>query len=115
MKRLLLFIVLILAAGSGIFYFLHRPIKLLNPLASISPIYELSAVLNKNDLTATAPIYLNPETIQASVAGVLVDFSPTKDFDLQVRALQLVLPKVKMVDSNIKEIDLRFNNIVLKY
>lgn len=115
MRRLFLLILLVLVDGGIFVYFRLKPVKILNPLAANSPIYELNSVLAENALNTTVPIYLNPDTILASVAGVMVDFSPTKDFSKQVRALQLVLPKVKMDGSNVKEIDLRFNNVVLKY
>lgn len=59
------------------------------------------------------PITLG-ETIEASISGYRVLFSKDKDIKSQVRALQLVLPKITM-NRIPKEIDLRFGKVVLKY
>lgn len=114
MKRLLLVFIILSLACIGFVAFLSNSKKIINPLNRASLVSDLSLVLEKNGLVFTTPVVVN-ETIMASISGVLVSFSSQKDFLAQVRALQLVLPKVKMDGSRISQIDLRFDKVVIKY
>lgn len=114
MLKLFLFLGMLLLACLGIIYFFSRPHQIITPLVKTPLSYDLSSILEKNGLVATTPITVNGAVL-ASVSGILVSFSPEKDFLQQVRALQLVLPKVKMDEKRVFEIDLRFNKVVIKY
>ena len=114
MKRILLVIIILLFVCVGIVMFLSRSSNIINPLSKPSLIYDLSSVLEKNGLAFTSPI-IKDNSIMASISGILVSFSTQKDFLAQVRALQLVLPKVKMDGSRVSQIDLRFDKVVIKY
>lgn len=93
---------------------LSRSTTIINPLSRPSLVYDLSAILEKNAFVFTPPI-IKDGSIMASISGILVSFSTQKDFLAQVRALQLVLPKVKMDGSRVSQIDLRFDKVVIKY
>lgn len=114
MKKIVLVIIALLILCVAIVVVMQQTPKILSPLISTSPTYDLSSLLSKNGLIATTPVMSNGALI-ASVSGILVDFSPQKDLGEQVRALQLVLPKVKMEQRRVLEIDLRFNKVVIKY
>lgn len=93
---------------------LSRSTAIINPLSRPSLVYDLSAILEKNGLVFT-PLIIKDGSVMASISGILVTFSTQKDFLAQVRALQLVLPKVKMDGSRVSQIDLRFDKVVIKY
>lgn len=91
------------------------PAGVQTPMFSQPADYLIVELLEKNGLVVeTAPVFLS-DAIIASVAGVSVFFSPEKEPGAQVRALQLVLPKLTMEDRKVKEIDLRFNKVVIRY
>jgi len=115
MKKLLLVLLLLFIVCLGIVYVLRQSSKILTPLSQSSPVYDLVAILEKNQIYLTIPPIMNGGAIQASISGIVVSFSPDKDFSQQIRALQLVLPKVKMDTKRVSEIDLRFNKVVIKY
>lgn len=114
MKRFLLAFAALLLVCIGIVFVLSHSEKLISPLKQMPSNYDLIKVLEKNNMSFTTPIRIEG-AILASVSGILVSFSPEKDFSAQVRALQLVLPKVKMDGKMVSEIDLRFNKVVIKY
>lgn len=77
--------------------------------------YELTQLLEKNGIGISGlPTVIN-NNIMASVSGILVTFSLDKNLEVQVRALQLVLPRLKMEGKPVKEVDLRFNKVIIKY
>lgn len=88
--------------------------KFINPLRSRDLIAVLSQNLEVVGLTPTQLTVVDSDTIQASISGTTVTFSPSKDFSQQVRALQLVLSR-RTIESAPKVIDLRFNNVVVRY
>ncbi len=114
MKKFVLVIIALVILCVAIVVVMRQTPKMLSPLISSSPSYDLVSLLNKNGLVSTTPVLINGALI-ASVSGILVSFSPQKDLAEQVRALQLVLPKVKMEQRQVIEIDLRFNKVVIKY
>ena len=114
MKKFVLVIIALLVICVGIVVVMRQTPKILSPLIATSPVYKLASLLSKNGLVSTTPVIENGALI-ASVSGILVSFSPQKDLAEQVRALQLVLPKVKMDQRQVIEIDLRFNKVVIKY
>jgi len=91
------------------------PAKTVNPIYKQSAIYDLVTILEKNGyFVSPPPIFVN-DSIQASISGITAVFSPEKDLFSQVRSLQLVLGRLKMEEKNAKEIDLRFNKVVVRY
>lgn len=77
--------------------------------------YELVQLLAKNGISFTGlPVILN-NNITTSISGITVIFSAEKDLGVQVRALQLILPRLKMEERMVREIDLRFGKIIIKY
>lgn len=93
---------------------LLRPVRTLIPFSRQPETYDLVAALEKSGLGVTLPPVTLGGTIQASISGVTVFFAADKDLDTQVRALQLVLPTIKM-EGKAAEIDLRFNKVVIRY
>ncbi len=91
------------------------PGKVVNPLSGQPTVYDLINLLERNNLSVVGVPIIKNGTIQASISGMIVMFATDKDLFAQVRSLQLLLPKLKMDDRIIKEIDLRFNKVVLKY
>lgn len=94
---------------------LLRPASIQTPIFKQPEVYPLVELLEKNSLVLEAAPVSFSDAIVASVAGVSVFFSPQKDLASQVRALQLVLPKLTMEGKKIKEIDLRFSKVVIRY
>lgn len=121
MRKAIALFLLLLVILAGIGYWQKDRIRaLLIPTQALIPFsrqpeaYDLVAVLEKNGLNVTVPPVTLGGTIQASISGVTVFFAADKDLDTQVRALQLVLPTIKM-DGKAAEIDLRFNKVVIRY
>lgn len=84
------------------------------PFVNREPVTVLAENLEKAGLIlSTAPI-ISLDTIEASISGVRVFFDANKDFSSQVRALQLVLSR-RTIEKIPTEIDLRFNNVVIRY
>lgn len=76
--------------------------------------HELIDQLEKSGVNIeTAPLVLG-DTIEASISGFRVLFAGESDLPTQVRALQLVLPRLKMDGKTVKEIDLRFNKVIIR-
>ena len=88
--------------------------KIADPLIGRDPSVVLGENLEKAGLSAGHLAVLDKSTIEASVSGVKVFFSPEKDFSEQVRALQLALSR-RTIDKVVKEVDLRYNNVVIRY
>lgn len=110
---LILVIVLILVGIVG-FVYLKQQRKIPLDFFQRAPNYELVQLLTKNGISFSGlPVILNNNII-ATISGVTVLFSAEKDLGVQVRALQLVLPRLKMEEGIVKEIDLRFGKIVIK-
>lgn len=61
----------------------------------------------------SAPAILG-DSITASISGYTAIFSKGEDLKNQVRALQLVLPRLKMDSKKVTVIDLRFNKVVIR-
>lgn len=109
----ILLIVLILV-GIGVFIYWKQQKKTVGDYFQKPPTYELVQLLAKNGIGLTGlPVILN-NNIAATISGITVLFSAEKDLGVQVRALQLVLPRLKMEERIVKEIDLRFGKIVIK-
>jgi hypothetical protein len=89
--------------------------EILRPISAAPDGYELIRRLEKAGIPAADFPAISGEVLAASVSGVRVLFSREKDLDLQVRALQLVLPGVRMEEKRVEEIDLRFDKIILRY
>ena len=50
-----------------------------------------------------------------SKSGLIVDFSKEKDFDESIRTLQTLLAKAKIDNKTVKQVDFRFDKIIVKY
>lgn len=117
MVRVMTIVVALVLVGMTIggFFWRQKEKVILWPLTKTPPAYELAALLEKNGITLPASPALLNGTIQATISGILVIFSPDKDLGTQVRALQLVLPRLKIEGRPAKEIDLRFTKVVVRY
>ncbi|MCL4397591.1 hypothetical protein M1403_01035 [Patescibacteria group bacterium] len=114
-------VVVLVLVGLVAFWQRQRIRNYFYPPAAVSPIsqeptaYDLLSLLTKNNLTVSGTPVIVDGTMEATVSGVLALFSLDKDLALQVRSLQLVLPRLTMEDKQVKEIDLRFDKVVLRY
>jgi hypothetical protein len=90
-----------------------RP-KLILPTDSKSKERLLEENLLSTGLPFETPFLIENQTIAASVSGLTVFFSSSKDLSIQVRSLQLLLPEVTMSKDKISVIDLRFSKAVMK-
>ena len=84
------------------------------PFISREPTVVLAENLEKAGLGLSGLPIISTDTIEASISGIRVFFDTTKDFLPQVRALQLVISR-RTIDKIPKEIDLRFNKVVIRY
>lgn len=50
-----------------------------------------------------------------SKSGLIVDFSKEKNFDESIRTLQTLLAKAKIDNKTVKQVDFRFDKIIVKY
>lgn len=122
-KKIRLFIVLsllvvclgVLLAGGTAFYLQRTDFSVLTPIAKESKITELTKELAKANFRIEASPFEQNGVITASVSGSVVLFSSSKDLKAQIRALQLLLSRLKMEPVKPKEIDLRFEKIVVRY
>ncbi len=121
MRRFFAIIILILLFSGFVFWQREKISGWLNQQAILAPVfgkpvtYDLALLLEKNGFSLSTPPISLDGSIYASISGVLVLFSPEKDLVSQVRALQLVFPKVKMESKVAREIDLRFGKVVIRY
>ncbi len=110
-------IVALLLTGVLVTSKLFFPPSLVVPISGPSVVATLGATLEKEHLFPSGPFILQGDTIEATISGVRVLLSKEKDFFSQARALQLVLSQLTMnANSNItiKEIDLRFNKVIIR-
>ena len=84
------------------------------PLISREPTIVLAENLEKVGLSFSGTPIVSLNSLEASISGVLVFLDTNKDISFQVRALQLVLSR-RTIDKIPKEVDLRFNNVVVRY
>lgn len=97
------------------FYLSTRKSQIYLPIFHRSPSSELSTLLAEKLLNLESAPIVSSDRIEASISGTIVYFSKDKDLKTQVRALQLVLPRLKMNDRPVKVIDLRFEKVVIRY
>lgn len=102
-------ILLLVVSRSKIF---ALPIQV--PFTRIDDVASLNSVLEKTGLVSTSPPVIFDTQIIASISGFRVIFAKDKDLATQVRALQLVLPSLKIGDTNKSEIDLRFTKVIVR-
>ncbi len=87
---------------------------ILTPYSRPDQSLELTKQLTDSGLNlGAAPVILG-DSIEASVSGYTVLFDANGDFKGQIRALQLVLSRLKMDSKTKTEIDLRFNKVIIR-
>lgn len=102
---------------AGVFSFQKEkifPSPIKAPLTSGEIIPSLTGVLEKSGLAVFGQPVVLGDSIIASVSGIRVIFTADRDFFPQVRALQLILGRLT-IDKMPKEIDLRFDKVVIRY
>ena len=88
--------------------------QIISPNTAIDPTLALISALAKTGIVLETPPILSGGTITASISGSLVLFSKDDNIDIQVRALQLVLPRLRIDNKTFHEIDLRFNKVIVR-
>ncbi len=84
------------------------------PFTRIDDVASLNSILEKTGLVSTTlPVILDSQII-ASISGFRVIFAKDNDLATQVRALQLVLPSLKIGGTHKSEIDLRFTKVIVR-
>lgn len=112
----LLFVCLgVLLVGGTAFYLRYTDFSVAIPIAKESKITELTKELDKANFRIEASPFEQNGVITASVSGSVVLFSSSKDLKAQIKALQLLIGRHKMEPVKPKEIDLRFEKIVVRY
>lgn len=110
-------LLIITTASAGGFFFWQKsqnlPIK--TPVSGSPKALELTKALTNAGFTIDSVPIETKGAITASVSGKLVVFSVAKDTKTQVKALQLLEQSLKMEPTNPKEIDLRFDKVVVRY
>lgn len=118
MKRLLLILialtVIVIALGVGYKLFL-APVQLRIPVKNPPDNYVLAELLNQQGFVIGSPPLVSGDILSATVSGITVYFSRSSDLKVQVRSLQLLLPKVTMEGKRPQKIDLRFTKAVITY
>lgn len=116
-KKIILFLILSLLIAAGILIWNVRFDKqtLFIPYFSPPPEKQLVNELTKNNININSLPAVSGNTLTSSISGTTVIFTSSKDFGPQIRALQLVLGGIKMEGKIPKEIDLRFDKVVLRY
>ena len=90
------------------------PKVIVSPVTSTPKEFILQQELEKNGFKMPQAPVLDQATIIASISGIRVLFSADQEASISVRALQLVLTRLKMEGKNFGEIDLRFGKVVLR-
>lgn len=109
---------LLVLAASGIFLWQNNLKR--NRQQPTSPVVKkdltqvLSTELEPAGLVLESAPAILGETISASISGYFVLFSKDDDLPTQVRALQLVLPRLKMDNRKVSVIDLRFSKVIIR-
>ncbi len=101
--------------GSLLFFQKSKKLPVVTPVNSSPKTLELASELSKNNFSLESVPIENKNSIIASVSGLKVIFSRQKSLKTQVKALQLTLPGLKMESVIPREIDLRFDKVVLRY
>lgn len=118
MKKILLIVLIIIFGTVSVIVWQKDKIfssGLKVSLGSREPATVLTETLEKAGLQLQSPPTISSNTIQASISGVTVFFAVDKNLTTQVRALQLLLSRHTIGDKVAREIDLRFNQVVVKY
>lgn len=111
----IVFLVLIIISGAVIIYYSTLQKQISVPIFGSTPSQNLSTAIQNSTLHLDSAPFVANDMLQASVSGYSVLFSLNKDLNPQVRALQLVLPAVKMDNKTVREIDLRFEKVIIRY
>lgn len=119
MKRVfqvVLVLSLLVATGIGAKVYIDSTSKTVTPVRRGSETAALGQELEAHNLQAPQGIFQQGDSLMATISGKTVLFSIEKDFGTQVRALQLVLTHLTMGGEKeaVKEIDLRFQKVVLR-
>lgn len=87
---------------------------MVRPFSAPDDTFSLSLALEKAGIVPDGPPEEIGDTIIASISGRRVLFAADSDLETQARALQLVLPRLKMEERIVREVDLRFNKVVFR-
>lgn len=105
----------ILFVGGTAFYLRYTDFSVAIPIAKESKTIELTKELAKANFRIEASPFEQNGIITASISGSVVLFSSSKDLKAQIKALQLLISRLKMEPVKPKEIDLRFEKIIVRY
>lgn len=108
-------LIVLIVLGIFAFYRYTRHAQVLRPSYATPETQQLGKILQSSSLSFEDPPRAYNDRIEASISGILVYFSKDKDLKTQVRALQLVLPRLKMDVRPAKFIDVRFDKVVIHY
>ncbi|MBI4100062.1 hypothetical protein HY440_03575 [Candidatus Microgenomates bacterium] len=109
--------VISLVAGLVGYWFWHKSQidhSVATPYSSPDPSTTLATELSRAGITLDSAPQILGANINASMSGIMVIFSRDGDLVSQARTLQLLLPRLKMENKKITEIDLRFNKVVVR-
>ncbi|MBI4099465.1 hypothetical protein HY440_00505 [Candidatus Microgenomates bacterium] len=109
---------LMAVSAAGIFWWYHRNAVLAKnvvaPFSSPDTVVSLSTQLGNVGIALEAPPTIVGDTITASISGAQVLFDASSSLDIQIRTLQLVLPRFKMETKKFTVVDLRFSKVVFR-
>lgn len=108
-------IVTSMVLGISFYTWRMRSKPLVWPVTQENNLQNLRSSLEKENVSFDGQIGQLGETITASISGMSVYFNGSKDLNQEVRALQLLLPRLKMEERKPREIDLRFNKVIIRY
>lgn len=116
-KKLLIGLPVILGAGLIVasLFLKNSDKSILLPYFEKDPRQKLVQVLQGSGMMASGFPVISGNSLTATVSSVTAIFSLDKDLGVQVRSLQLLLPRTKMEGRKAQEVDLRFNNVVIRY
>lgn len=109
-------LVIITISSIAVFYTKLLPKeKVISPVPTPPVVLELLATLENRGFEVEALPFEEESSVIASVSGTKIIFSKSKSPQSQVKALQLVIESLKMEAVKPKEIDLRFDKVILRY
>ncbi len=112
---LIVLILIIIGAGAYVYNLKSEKKVVIIPTTNSPKTLELTRILSSSGFNLESNPFEENGSITASISGSTVVFSNSKDLKKQVKALQLLNGSLKMEDKRPREIDLRFEKVVLRY